>query len=62
MNNLLKENKIGLSNIVRANFEKFKIKKLENPNQELHIENKFIRDKSAITQGMNKLKEDICKI
>ena len=52
---------LGLSQFVRANFEKNKIRNMENPNnQEVFNDNKFIRDKTQITLFMNKLKEKIC--
>jgi hypothetical protein len=51
---------IGLSKVIRANFDKNKIRNLENPNsQEIFFENRYIRDKTDITTGMNKLKETI---
>ncbi len=51
---------IGLSKVIRANFDKNKIRNLENPNsQEIFFENRYIRDKTDITAGMNKLKETI---
>ena len=54
-------NEIGLSHLVRANFEKNKIKNLENPNnQEIALENRYVRDKTPITMELNKLKEQIC--
>lgn len=52
---------ITLGKKLKANFEKNKIKNMENPaNQETDV--KFKRDKSAITQGVNKLKDKICKL
>ena len=59
---LLKDKKLGLSKILKSDFERFKIKKLENQNQESNVENKFKRDKSNVTQIMSRLKENICKI
>lgn len=54
--------KMGLSQLVRANFEKNKIKNLENPNtQEIALENRYVRDKTPFTQELNNLKETICK-
>jgi hypothetical protein len=53
-------NKITLGKMLRTNFEKNKIKNLESHvNQESIGDNRFKRDKSATTQGMNKLKEKI---
>lgn len=51
---------VGLSIRIKTNFEKNKIKNLENPNnQEPFNENRFVRDKGAITQGMTRLREQI---
>ena len=62
VDNLLKEKKLKLSSILKSDFERYKIKRLENQNQESNVENKFKRDKSAVTQRMNRLKENICKL
>jgi hypothetical protein len=61
MNKKIDPKQVGLSTLIRTNFSKKKIKNLENPNnQEVNNDIRFIRDRTNITQGMNKLKEQIC--